>query len=187
MSIRSNARSLGGPLLAAAALMIPTALDAQAEAYGAEAPPIEAATTLVDSTGAEIGTATFIETPNEGVLIRLSLMNAPPGEHAVHVHETGRCEPSFSAAGSHYAPEDESHGVLHEEGSHAGDLPNVTVPESGRLEVELVAADLTLRPNEENSLFDGDGSALIMHQGADDYRSQPSGDAGPEIACGVIL
>ena len=128
---------------------------------------------VVDSTGAEIGTATFIETPNEGVLIRLSLMNAPPGEHAVHVHETGRCEPSFSAAGSHYAPEDESHGVLHEEGSHAGDLPNVTVPESGRLEVELVATDLTLRPNEENSLFDGDGSALIMHEGADDFLAKP--------------
>lgn len=173
-------------LLAAAALMIPSTLHAQAEAYGAEAPAMEAATSLVDSNGNEIGTATFVETPNEGVLVRLSLTNAPPGEHAVHVHETGRCEPSFSAAGDHYAPEDESHGVLHEEGSHAGDLPNVNVPEDGRLEIELVADDLTLRPNEENTLFDEDGSALIMHEGADDYRSQPSGDAGPEMACGVI-
>lgn len=173
-------------LCGAAALAPPDRLHAQEPAYGATAPAMEATTTLVDSSGAEIGTATFTETPNEGVPIRLTLTNAAPGEHAVHVHQTGACEPAFSAAGDHYAPEDRAHGVLHEEGSHAGDLPNVNVPEDGRLEIELVTDDLTLRPNETNTLFDGDGSALIMHEGADDYRSQPSGDAGPEIACGVI-
>ena len=177
----------GALALAGGQLVAPDALHAQATPLAASpGGETSARATLVDQTGAEVGTATFTETPNEGVLIHVRLTAAPTGEHALHVHEAGRCEP-FSAAGDHYAPEDDAHGILHEEGSHAGDLPNLLVPEDGRLEVDLVARDLTLLPNESNTIFDGDGSALIMHQGADDYSSQPSGDAGPEIACGVIL
>ena len=174
------------PALVAALLVAPSGAWAQESEADGSPGRIEAEATLVDRSGREIGTATLIETPTGGVLVRLELSAAPAGEHALHVHETGSCEPTFAAAGDHYTPEESQHGFLSEQGHHAGDLPNLHVPESGRLEVELVASDLALSPSESHTVFDGDGSALIMHEGPDDYTSQPSGAAGTEVACGVI-
>ena len=97
------------------------------------------------------------------------------------------CEPTFDAAGGHFAPFGNAHGVLHPEGKHAGDLPNLQVPESGVLSVEIFADGLSLEPGEPAWIFDADGSALVVHAGPDDYLTQPAGGGGPKIACGPIV
>lgn len=146
-----------------------------------------ATATLVDPDGNEVGRAQLVETPNQGVLIRLEVEDLGPGIHGFHIHETGRCDgPDFGSAGGHFAPRGHAHGILHENGSHAGDLLNLVVPESGRLEVERLATGVALQPGAQASLMDEDGSALVIHAGADDYASQPSGGGGPRVACGVI-
>lgn len=142
---------------------------------------------LVDAEGNVVAVATLRETAGHGVLIQLDAERLPAGEHAFHIHQTGRCDaPTFESAGGHYAPRGRQHGFLVPAGPHAGDLPNLHVPQDGRLVIEVLARDVTLRPGAPNTLFDEDGSALVVHAGADDYRSQPSGDAGGRVACGVI-
>lgn len=142
--------------------------------------------TLTNPEGEEVGRATLTETPGHGVLIHLEVWGLEPGPHGFHIHETGRCEPDFGAAGGHYAPRGHSHGALHPDGKHAGDLLNLYVPESGALTVDQLAEGVTLQRGVEGTLFDDDGSALLIHTGPDDYRSQPTGDAGGRAACGVI-
>jgi Cu-Zn family superoxide dismutase len=141
---------------------------------------------LKDAQGRSIGTASLSEAASGGVLLKMSLDGVAPGEHAFHIHETGKCEGDFKSAGGHFSPGGHKHGVLVDGGAHAGDLPNLHVPDTGRLTVELFARDVTLKPGASHSLFDADGSALIVHEGADDYTSQPAGDAGARIACGVV-
>ena len=142
---------------------------------------------LVDAEGNVVATATLHETAGHGVLIRLNAERLPAGERAFHIHQTGRCEaPTFQSAGGHYAPRGRQHGFLVPAGPHAGDLPNIHVPQDGRLVIEVLAPGVTLQPGAPNTLFDEDGSALVVHAGRDDYRSQPAGNAGGRIACGVI-
>lgn len=141
--------------------------------------PIE--TTLRDAQGEPLGTATLRDTPN-GVLIRLALRDLPPGEHAFHVHENGVCEAPFESAGDHLARSGREHGFLNEGGPHAGDLPNLVVDQDGRVEKEIFAAGLRF-----GDFRDPTGAALIVHAGADDYRTQPAGAAGDRIACGEIV
>jgi Cu-Zn family superoxide dismutase len=131
-----------------------------------------------------VGTATLRETPN-GVLIHLDLTAVPAGPHAFHIHTTGACEPPFTSAGGHFAPGGTHHGLLSVMGPHAGDLPNVFVPADGKLDVDVLARGVTLAAG-PTSLFDGDGSALMLHATADDYMSDPAGNAGGRIACGVV-
>ena len=135
--------------------------------------------------GTARGTVDFVETAH-GLLITARLKGLPPGIHGFHIHETGECAPDFKAAGGHYAPDGREHGVLRQGGPHAGDMPNIHVPASGELTVELVNDRVTLDPQGDGTLRDADGSAIVIHAGADDYESQPSGDAGDRIACGVI-
>lgn len=142
---------------------------------------------LVDPNGNSVGRAELVQTANEAVLIRLTVEGLEPGTHAFHIHETGVCTPTdFSSAGGHYAPHGRSHGIFHEDGEHGGDLLNLQVPESGRVQTERLAPHVTLVPGAAGFLLDDDGSALVIHAGADDYESQPSGDAGSRVACGVI-
>lgn len=131
-----------------------------------------------------VGEATLQQTP-QGILLTLDLRNMPPGTHAVHFHETGRCEPTFDAAGGHWNPRGGEHGFMNPAGPHLGDLPNIHVPQGGNLRVEVLARDITLMTG-QNALFDGDGAALIIHAFADDYRTDPSGNSGDRIACGPI-
>lgn len=150
-----------------------------------EAVQIESArATFVNAAGQSVGQATLRQTPH-GVLITADLSNAPPGTHGFHIHETGQCQPTFEAAGGHLNPGNNQHGFLDPAGHHAGDLPNIHVPETGRLRFEVLARDVRLMSG-SNGLLDGDGTALMLHSFADDYRTDPSGESGERIICGVV-
>ena len=141
-------------------------------------------TQLKDSSGKAVGDVDLMQTP-AGVLIKLQIKGLPPGEHAFHVHAVGKCEAPFESAGPHFNPGNHKHGMMSGEG-HAGDMPNLHVPQSGELSVEVVNAAVSLEKGKPNSVFDNDGSSLVIHAKADDYKSDPAGNAGDRIACGVI-
>ena len=134
--------------------------------------------------GQNVGKVTLTETPH-GVLIMAELWNMPQGTHAFHIHEKGTCEAPFKSAGGHFNPSDREHGILNPKGMHAGDLPNIHIPPDGKLTIEVFNPQVTLRKG-RNSLFDSDGSSIVIHDGPDDYKTNPAGAAGPRIACGVI-
>ncbi len=165
--------SLAGAALAASLILASTA-DA-----------VDKATTVLnDGSGKKVGKVRLTATPS-GILIQLYLTGIPPGEHAFHVHEVGKCEPpDFKSAGAHFSPDKTKHGLMNPEGPHAGDMPNLHVPDSGKLSIEILNPLVTLRG--ERALLDEDGSALVIHAGADDYTTDPTGNAGNRIACGVI-
>lgn len=140
---------------------------------------------LKTAEGKDAGTAALTQTP-AGVLIALSVKGAPSGEHAFHVHAVGKCEPPFTSAGGHFNPGSRKHGLMATEGHHAGDMPNLHIPSSGDLRVEVLNAAVTLEKNKPNSLFGPNGTALVLHAGKDDYRTDPAGDAGGRIVCGVV-
>jgi Cu-Zn family superoxide dismutase len=140
--------------------------------------------TLKDQKGAEVGTVDLTQTP-AGVMLRLSLKGLPGGERAFHIHAAGRCEPPFTTAGGHFNPAGQKHGLLVGPG-HAGDMPNLHIPDNGVLVVEILNAAVTLEKGKPNSLFQSDGTSIVIHAGKDDYKSDPAGNAGDRIACGVI-
>jgi superoxide dismutase, Cu-Zn family len=162
-------------LVASLAILLPAAADS-ADTARAE---------FVNRHGQPAGEATLVPTPN-GVLIKASLTDLPPGERGFHIHEVGACDaPDFTSAGGHLEPAGKMHGYLNPEGPHAGDLPNIHVPESGTVKVDVVNPYVSLDGRRVN-LLDADGSALVIHAKADDYRTDPAGDAGDRIACAVI-
>jgi len=140
---------------------------------------------LTDKTGKEVGTVNLVQTPH-GVLLKLSVKGIPAGEHAFHVHAVGKCEPPFTSAGGHFNPGGKKHGMEAPDGPHAGDMPNLHVPPSGALAVEVANPAISLVKGQPNSVFDADGSAVVIHAAADDYKTDPTGNAGDRIACGVI-
>jgi superoxide dismutase, Cu-Zn family len=146
----------------------------------------EVLVSLENPEGMVVGTATLTE-GSSGVSIHLEGKGLPPGTHGFHIHEAGVCEPpTFESAGSHYNPTGAKHGFDHPEGPHAGDLENIVVSDDGTVNVEVTADMVTLEQGAENTLYTKEGTALIIHSDADDYISQPSGNAGDRIACGVI-
>lgn len=145
----------------------------------AQAQPAATEVKLADGAGKPVGTAKLTQTAH-GVLIAVELHDLKPGAHAIHLHETGKCEgPAFKSAGGHYNPAKKQHGFMVTEGPHAGDLPNIEVGAEGRAKAELLAADASLDALQN-------GAALVIHARQDDYKSQPAGDAGDRVACGVI-
>lgn len=140
---------------------------------------------LKDASGKSVGEANFVQT-NNGVLIRLEVKGLPAGEHAFHVHALGKCEPPFITAGDHFNPGAKKHGLEATDGAHAGDMPNLHIPATGNLSVEAMNTTITLAKGRPNSVFDADGSAVVIHAKSDDYKSDPAGNAGDRIACGVI-
>lgn len=157
-------------------------LPAAALAQDAEPSPTATAT-VIDSEGNEAGEARFSEMAAGFVQIVLTVEGVPEGVHGVHVHETGECAtPDFQSAGGHIAG-DAQHGFDNPEGVHPGDLPNAHVQADGVLAVEHMNHLLVM---DESMLFDEDGSAIVIHESADDYRTDPAGDSGGRIFCGVI-
>jgi superoxide dismutase, Cu-Zn family len=139
---------------------------------------------FINAKGEEIGTA--ILTESEGVKVRLDIRRLPPGRRAFHAHENGRCDPpGFESAGDHFSPDGNEHGFLAKGGPHAGDFENIEVREDGTLKAELINKRITLGKG-KNSLRKKGGTSLVIHESTDDYKSQPSGDAGGRIACAVI-
>jgi Cu-Zn family superoxide dismutase len=139
---------------------------------------------LKDKNGKTVGTVALTSTQG-GVLLRLDLTAMPPGDHAFHIHAVGKCEaPDFKSAGGHFNPGQTKHGLMNEGGPHAGDMPNLHVPDSGKLTIEVLNPMVTL--SKKTALLDEDGSAIVIHAGLDDYQTDPAGNAGDRIACGVI-
>ena len=151
-----------------------------------QSPPTTAKATLINPQGQKVGQATLAQTP-QGVKIVLQVENLPPGVHAYHIHAKGVCTtPGFESAAGHFNPFGKQHGLKNPAGPHAGDLPNITVGPDGKANFEVVANLVTLQEGQKNSLFQPGGTSLVIHAGPDDYVSDPAGNAGPRIACGVI-
>ena len=120
------------------------------------------------------------------MVIDVDVKGLTPGLHAVHVHTIGKCEgPAFTSAGGHFNPAQKKHGLRSAEGPHAGDMPNMYIAKDGTGRFEVLADNITLKTG-DRSVFDADGSALVIHAGADDDMTDPTGNSGDRAACGVI-
>lgn len=131
------------------------------------------------------GSVRMTETASGAILVEIEATGVPQGAHGIHIHETGACEDDFESAGGHIAAGLE-HGVKAAGGPHPGDLPNVFAGADGSLRADVVTRGFTLGTAGDQRLLDDDGSAVVLHADPDDYSSQPSGNAGNRIACGVI-
>lgn len=171
-------------ILAAVFTLTGCGKSAQMPVSGESMEPVSA--TLLNTKGEEIGKAR-LEEQAEGVTISLQAEGLSPGIHGIHIHETGVCTPpDFESAGAHLNPAGKEHGFENPKGFHAGDLPNIEVPEDGKVVTQITTEEVTLKKGEPNSLLDGDGSALVIHADPDDYKTDPAGNSGARIACAAI-
>lgn len=141
---------------------------------------------LKSSKGEDVGQATFTQT-NGSVRLSVEVKNMPPGTHAIHVHGVGQCDaPDFKTAGGHFNPGAKQHGFENPQGHHVGDMPNMTVGQDGTGTFEYTIEGASLAATGENSLFHPGGTALVVHADPDDMKTDPAGNAGGRIACGVV-
>jgi superoxide dismutase, Cu-Zn family len=157
---------------------------------GAQAPASETSrlawAELKNARGESVGSALLLEEDGR-VRIVVQAGGLSPGRHGVHVHAAGRCEaPGFESAGDHFNPLDKKHGLESPEGAHAGDLPSLEADASGRTEYVAITDRLTLAPG-PTSIFDADGSAIVIHADADDQRTDPAGNSGERVLCGPLV
>ena len=143
-----------------------------------------ATATLAGPDGAAMGTVTLAQ-GSGGVLVQAEVTGLAPGAHGFHIHETGSCTPDFNAAGGHYNPGGGGHGLLFSGGHHAGDLPNIHADASGAARADYFTQDVTFDASAANTLFDADGSAIVIHENPDSYGEDAG--AGGRVACGVIV
>jgi superoxide dismutase, Cu-Zn family len=139
------------------------------------------------SDGQDAGTA-LLTAAGSGVKVKLDLKNLPEGDHAIHVHASAKCDgPDFKTAGGHFNPDSKEHGTKNPKGPHAGDMPmNLQVMADGTDHVSFVTQSISLKKDAKNSVFANGGTAFIIHEKADDMMTDPTGNAGGRIACGVI-
>ena len=147
-------------------------------------PSLSATAVLHDLAGRRVGTLTLTES-YAGLIIAGNITGLGLGAHAIHLHEVGKCVAPFLTAGAHFNPQGKHHGFLSPQGWHLGDLPNLDTPPAGKLKFDVVAPGVTLKG--ANGLLDADGASIVIHASRDNYYSDPSGDSGSRIACGVIV
>lgn len=175
-------------LLAPAAVLAVALTGGATGALGGGALHAEAA--LVDTAGNSVGWARFVEDATGTVHLSVHVQGLTPGLHGIHIHAIGTCTlgttPAFSSAGGHHNPLGHTHGLLSPTGPHAGDLPNLVVNEDGVGHLDTTT-DLATQSAGTTSIFDADGSALVIHAAEDDQVTNATGNSGPRIACGPIV
>ncbi|MDR6551441.1 superoxide dismutase family protein [Paenibacillus qinlingensis] len=150
------------------------------------APPETVRVTLIGADNQSVGSAQLTAVSN-GVQMDVQVSGLSPGVHGLHIHEKARCEaPTFDSAGSHFNPHQKEHGFLNPKGAHAGDLPNLVVDAQGNGRFSGVTKVVVLDRGKSNSLFKPDGTSLVIHEKADDLKTDPSGNSGKRIACGAV-
>ncbi len=191
-SIAAMALVLGFAVMAtpAFAQSSPVAATPEASSVATPEPPLIDAP-IMDANGKQVGSVHVTQDEN-GVtfLVLLDAGTLPEGEHGIHVHQTGSCSTSgdeaFASAGEHFNPTDQHHGAPNSESSHAGDLGNLIVASDGSANFMITVTTMTLNPDEETSLMDADGSALIIHADMDDLKTDPSGNSDGRVLCAVL-
>ena len=161
-----------------------TGADARQSAADSGTAATRVSASMRNAKGQDLGVLTLTQA-GQGVAVSGRLTGLPPGEHAIHLHTTGSCEaPKFESAGGHWNPTNRQHGTGSPQGPHLGDLPNITVGRDSTVTVDVTTPGGTFR--NQNALLDTDGAAVVIHAKLDDYKSQPSGNSGDRIACGIV-